>query len=35
MNIVHEEFGHGKGRLDLAQVYLKWIFMDLFDFLGG
>lgn len=23
MNIVHEELGHGKGRLDLAQVYLK------------
>ncbi|MEM5635325.1 site-specific integrase [Bacillus cereus] len=23
MNIVHEELGHGKGRLDLAQIYLK------------
>lgn len=23
MNIVYEELGHGKGRLDLAQVYLK------------
>ncbi|MED2879020.1 tyrosine-type recombinase/integrase [Bacillus thuringiensis] len=23
MNIVHEELGHGRGRVDLAQVYLK------------